>query len=181
MSGFNGGRGRGRAVRNDAGRGEPQPTPQYDPAHQNYESNSFTGMFGGFLDPTQPFGNYHGSMNEQPPVQQPFVGAGMQPPFVGAGMQPPLVGAGGMQQPIQPNIPYMGGASSTPLLYQQFGTISPHFNGNQFMGQPRMPSHSVHNEGVQHEGVGRDRHSPAPESDTSSTNTKIYLQPDGDT
>jgi len=78
MSGFNGGRGRGRAVRNDAGRGEPQPTPQYDPAHQNYESNSFTGMFGGFLDPTQPFGNYYGSMNEQPPVQQPFVGAGMQ-------------------------------------------------------------------------------------------------------
>ena len=90
-------------------------------------------MFEGFLDPTQPFGNYYGSMNEQPPVQQPFVGAGMQPPLVGArmqaplvgtGMQPPLVGAGGMQPPIQHNIPYMGGASSTPLLYQQFGTVS---------------------------------------------------------
>jgi len=45
MSGFNGGRGRGRTVRNDAGRGAPQSTPQYDPADQNYESNSFTGMF----------------------------------------------------------------------------------------------------------------------------------------
>ena len=100
------------------------------------------------------------------PLQQPFVGAGMQPPLVGAGMQaplvgtgmqPPFVGAGGMQPPIQHNISYMGDASSIPLLYQQFGTVSPHFNGNQFMGQPRMPSHSVHNEGAQNEGVGRDR------------------------
>ena len=49
------------------------------------------------------------------------------------------------------------------------------------MGQPRMPSHSVHNEGVQNEGVGRDRQSPAPDSDTARTNNKIYLQPDGDT
>ena len=95
-------------------------------------------------------------------------------------MQPPFFGVG-MQAPIQPNIPYMSGASSTPLLYQQFGIVSPHFNGNQLMGQPRMPIHSVHNEGAQNEGVGRDRHSPAPESDTSSTNNKIYLQPDGDT
>jgi len=68
MSGFNGGRGPGRTVRNDASRGVPQLAPQYDPADQNYELNSFTGMFGGFLDPTQPFGNYNGSMNGQPPV-----------------------------------------------------------------------------------------------------------------
>jgi len=108
-------------------------------------------------------------------MQPPLVGAGMQAPLLGTGMQPPLVGAGRMQPPNQPNIPYMDGASFTPLLYQQFGTVSPHFNGNQFMGQPRMPSHSVHNEGVR-----RDRHNPAPESDTSSTNNKIYLQPDGD-
>ena len=47
-------------------------------------------------------------MNEQPPVQPPLVGARMQPPLVGTGMQPR----------IQPNIPYMDGASSTPLLYQ---------------------------------------------------------------
>ena len=75
----------------------------------------------------------------------------------------------------------MGGTSATPLLYQQFGTVNPHFNGNQIMGQPRMPSHSVHNEEVQNEGVGRDRHSPAPDSETASTNNKIYLQPNGDT
>ena len=161
MSGHNGRRGRGRTVWNDAGRGAPQPTSQYDPADQNYETNTFTGMFGGFLDPTQPFGNYFGSMNEQPHMQQPLFGAGMQ-------------------TPMQPNIPYMGGASGTPLLYQQFGTVSPHFNGNQMMGQSRMPSHSVHNEGVQNEGVGRERHSPAHDSETVSTTNKIYLQPDGD-
>jgi len=86
MSGLNGGRGRGRTVRNYAGRGTPQPTPQYDPADQNYETNTFSGMFGGFLDPTQPFGNYFGSMNEQPHMQPPLVGAGMQPPLVGAGI-----------------------------------------------------------------------------------------------
>ena len=54
MSGHNGGCGRGRTVWNDAGREAPQPTPQYDPAEQNYETNTFTGLFGGFLDPTQP-------------------------------------------------------------------------------------------------------------------------------
>jgi len=118
MSGLNGGCGRGRTVRNDAGRGVPQPTPQYNPADQNYETNTFSGMFGGFLDPTQPFGNYFDSMNEQPHMQPPLVGAGMQPS-------------------IQPDISYMGGASSTPLLYQQFGTVSLHFNSNQFMGQLR--------------------------------------------
>ena len=95
-------------------------------------------------------------------------------------MQQPLFGAS-MQTPIQPSIPYMGGTSATPLLYQQFGIVSPHFNGNQMMGQPRMPSHSMHNEGVQNEGVGRDRYSPAPDSETVSTTNKIYLQPDGDT
>ena len=108
MSGLNGRRGRGRTVRNDAGRGVPQPTPQYDPADHNYETNTFSGMFGGFLDLTQPFENYFGSITEQPHMQPPLVGAGMQPPLVAAGMQPP----------IQPNIPYIGGASSTPLLYQ---------------------------------------------------------------
>ena len=162
MSGHNDGRGRCRMVRNDAGRGVPQPTPQYDPADQTYEPNTFSGMFGGFLDPSQPFGNYFGSMNEKSHLQPPFFGAGMQ-------------------TPIQPNIPYMGGGSSTPLVYQQFGIVSPHFNSSHFMGQPRMPSQSVHNEGVRNEGGGRDRHSPTPESDTSTTNNKIYLQPDGDT
>ena len=49
------------------------------------------------------------------------------------------------------------------------------------MRQPRMPSHSVHNEGVQNKGVGRDRDSPAPDSETASTNNKIYSQPYGDT
>ena len=49
------------------------------------------------------------------------------------------------------------------------------------MGQPRMPSHSVHNEGVQNERVGIDRQSPTPDSKTASTNNKIYLQPDCDT
>ena len=49
------------------------------------------------------------------------------------------------------------------------------------MGQPRMPIQSAHNEGVQNEGLGRDRHSPAPESDTASINNKIYLQHDSDT
>ena len=75
----------------------------------------------------------------------------------------------------------MGGTSATLLLYQQFGTVSLHYNGNQMMGQPRMPSHSVHNEGVQNEEVERDRHSPSPDSETASTNNKRYLQPDGDT
>ena len=49
------------------------------------------------------------------------------------------------------------------------------------MGQPRMTSHSVHNEGLRNEGIGRDRQSPAPDSETASTNNKIYLQLDGDT
>jgi len=49
------------------------------------------------------------------------------------------------------------------------------------MWQPRMSSHLVHNKGVQNEGEGRDRHSPARASETASTNNKIYLQPDGDT
>lgn len=129
MSRLNSGRGCGRTVRSDASKGVQQPTPQYDPAYQNYEPNTFSGMFGGFLDPSQPFGNYFGSMNEQ------------------SHLQPPLFGAG-MQLPIQLNIPYVGGASSTPLFYQQFGAVNPHFNSNQFMGQPRMPSHSVHNEMV---------------------------------
>ena len=66
-------------------------------------------MFGGFLDPTQPFRSYSGSMNEQPHMQLPFFGAGMQ-------------------SPIQPNIPYIGGTSATPLVYQQFSTVSPHYN-----------------------------------------------------
>ena len=56
-------------------------------------------MFGGFLDPTQPFENYFGSMSEQ---------SHMQPSFSGAGMQ----------SSIQSNIPYIGGTSATPLLYQ---------------------------------------------------------------
>ena len=59
----NDGRGRGRTVRSGADRGAPQPTPQNDPI-ENYETNTFNGMFGGFLDPTQPFENYFGSMNE---------------------------------------------------------------------------------------------------------------------
>jgi len=59
----NGRRGHGRIVRSGAGRGAPQPTPQNDPA-ENFEINTFSGMFGGFLDPTQPFENYFGSMNE---------------------------------------------------------------------------------------------------------------------
>ena len=122
MSGLNARRGRGRTVRNDVGRGAPQPTPQYDPADQNYETNTFSGMFGCFLDPNQPFRNYFGSMNEQPHMQPPFSGAGVQPP-------------------VQPNVPYVGGTSSTLFLYQQFGTVSPHFNSNKIMGQPRMPSH----------------------------------------
>ena len=111
MVGLNGGRGHGRTVNNDAGRGVPQPTPQYDPADQNYETNTFSGMFGGFLDPTQPFGNYFGSIHEQPHMQPPFFGVGMQ-------------------SPIQPNVPYIDGTSATPLLYQQFGTVSPHYNNN---------------------------------------------------
>ena len=45
MSGLNGGCGRGRTVRNDVSRGTPQPTPQYDPADQNYVTNTFSGMF----------------------------------------------------------------------------------------------------------------------------------------
>ena len=98
MSGVNGGCGRGRTVRNDAGRGAPQPAPQYDPADQNYETNTVSGMFGGFLDPTQPFGNYFGSMNEQPYMQPSFFGVGMQ-------------------SPIQPNNPYIGGTLATPLVY----------------------------------------------------------------
>jgi len=56
-------------------------------------------MFGGFLDPTQPFGNYFGSINEKPHMQPSFFGAGMQ-------------------SPIQPNVPYIGGTSATQLLYQ---------------------------------------------------------------
>ena len=44
-----------------------------------------------------------------------------------------------------------------------------------------MPSHSVHNEGVQNEEAGIDRQSPIPDSEDASTNNKIYLQPDGDT
>ena len=97
MSRVNGGRGRGQMVRSGASRGAPQPTPQHDPA-ENYETNTFNGMFGGFLDPTQPFRNYFGSMNEQPYMQPPFFGAGMQ-------------------SPIQPNNPYIGGTSATPLVY----------------------------------------------------------------
>ena len=89
-------------------------------------------------------------------------------------MQSPFFGAG-MQSPIQPNIPYIGGTSATPLFYQQFGIVNPHYNDNQIMGQPRMSIRSVHNKGVQHEGVGRDRQSPAPDSETASTNNKIYL------
>jgi len=81
----------------------------------------------------------------------------------------------GMQSPMQPNIPYVGGTSTAPLVYQQFGTISPHYNSNKIVGQPRMPSHSVHNKRVQNEGVGRDRQNPAPDSETASTNNKIYL------
>ena len=95
-------------------------------------------------------------------------------------MQPPFFSAG-MQSPIQPNNPYIGGTSATPLVYQQFSSVSPHYNSNQIVGQPRMPSHSVHNEGVENEGVERDRHNPAPDSETASTNNKIYLQPDDDT
>ena len=87
----------------------------------------------------------------------------------------------GMQSPMQPNIPYVGGTSTAPLVYQQFGTISPHYNSNQIVGPPRMPSHLVYNEGVQNEGARRDRQSPAPDSEVASTNNKIYLQPDGDT
>ena len=63
MSGVNGGRGRGRRVRNGVGRGASQPTSQHDPA-KNYETNTFSGMSGGFLDLTQLFGNYFGSINE---------------------------------------------------------------------------------------------------------------------
>ena len=100
-------------------------------------------------------------MNEQPYMQPPFFDAGMR-------------------SPIQPNIPYIGGTSATPLVYQQFGTISPRYNRNQIVSQPRMPNHSFHNEGVQNEGVGRDRQSHAPDSETASTNNKIYLQLDGD-
>ena len=105
---------------------------------------------------------YFGSMNEQPHMQSPFFGAGMQ-------------------LPIQPNIPYVGGILATLLLYQQFGTVSPHYNSNQIIGQPKMPNQSVHNEEIQNEGVGRDRQTPAPDSETASINNKIYLQPDGDT
>jgi len=78
-------------------------------------------------------------------------------------------------RPIQPNNPYIGGTSTTPLIYQQFGTISPQYNSNQIVGQPKMPSHSFQNE-----GVGRDTQSPTLNSKTASTNNKIYLQPDGD-
>ena len=119
-------------------------------------------MFGGFLDPTQPFRNYFRSMNEQPYMQPPFFGMGMQ-------------------SPIQPNNPYIGGTSATPLVYQQFDIISQYYNNNQIVGQPRTPSHSIQNEWVQNEGVGRDRQSPTPDSEATSTNNKIYLQPDGDT
>ena len=75
-----------------------QPTPQNDPA-ENYETNTFSRMFRGFLDPTQPFENYFGSMNEQLYMQLPFFGMGMQ-------------------SPIQPNNPHIGGISATPLVYQ---------------------------------------------------------------
>ena len=95
----------------------------------------------------------------------------MQPLFFGVGMQPP----------IQPNNPYISGTSATPLVYQQFGIVSPHYNSNQIVGQPRIPSHSVHNEGVQNERAGGDRQSLTPDSEAASTNNKIYLQPDGDT
>ena len=78
--------------------------------------------------------------------------------------------------PIQPNTPYIGGTLATLFVYQQFSTIIPHYNSNQFVGQPREPSHSVQNE-----GVGRDRQSPTPDSEAVSTNNKIYLQHDGDT
>ena len=82
---------------------------------------------------------------------------------------------------IQLNNPYISGTSATPLVYQRFSTISPHYNSNQIVGQPRMPSHSVQNEGIQNNGVERDRQSLTPNSEAISTNNKIYLQPDGDT
>ena len=87
----------------------------------------------------------------------------------------------GMQSPIQPNNPYIGGTSATRLIYQQFGTVSPCYNSNQIVGQHRILSHSVHNERVQNEAVGRDRQGLAPDSEAVCTNNKIYLQPDGDT
>ena len=90
-------------------------------------------------------------------------------------MRPPFFGMG-MQSPIQPNNPYIDDTAATILVYQQFGIVSPHYNSNQIVGQPRMLSHLVHNE-----GAGRDRQSPAPNSEATSTNNKIYLQPDGDT
>ena len=74
-------------------------------------------MFGGFFDPTQPFKNYFGSMNEQPYMQPPFFGMGMQ-------------------SPIQPNNLYIGGTSVTPLVYQQLGTVNPHYNSMQSPIQP---------------------------------------------
>ena len=98
MSGVNGGRGRCRTVRSGAGRRAPQSAPQNNPA-KNYETNTFSGMFGGFPDPTQMFGNHFGSTNEQPYLQPPFFGVSMQ-------------------LPIQPDNPYIGGTSATPLVYQ---------------------------------------------------------------
>ena len=63
MSRVNGGRGRGRNIKSGEGRGAPQSTPHNDLAGNN-ETNTFSGMFGGFLDSTQPFGNYFCSINE---------------------------------------------------------------------------------------------------------------------
>jgi len=80
MSGVNGGRGRCRTVRSGAGRRAPQSAPQNNPA-KNYETTTFSGMFGDFLDPTQPFGNDFGSINEQPYMQPPFFGMSMRSPL----------------------------------------------------------------------------------------------------
>ena len=92
------------------GRGALQPTPQNDPAENN-ETNTFNGMFGRFLDSTQPFGNYFGSINEQPYMQLPFFGMGVDLPHAMHFMQ----NTSG-NTPIQPNNPYIGGTSSTPLV-----------------------------------------------------------------
>jgi len=107
-------------------------------------------MFGGFLDSTQPFGNFFGNNTEQPYTQPPFFGMDIDQQHAMYFIQSTC---GNTQ--IQPNTPYIGGASTTPFVYQQFSSISSQYNSNQFVGQQRLPSYLVQNGGVQNEGVGR--------------------------
>jgi len=124
MSGVNGGRGQGQTVRSGAGRRAPQPTLQNDSAENN-ATNLFCGMFGGFLDLTQLFGNYFGTINEQPYMQAPFLGMGMDQSYAMYFMQ-----STHGNTPIHPNNPYIGGTSVTSIVYQLFGTINPHYDSN---------------------------------------------------